>query len=139
MADRNALEGKYSELFTALFFEVNRSWMSATSKLLWCIYPNEVVIYDAFVKRTLVVMQCLDSELARFPRIGVAPPVAHASNIASAVKHYMNYQDMVKNIFERNSALLSELREKHRETYLHDIRIVDKLLWMIGNPKYPVL
>jgi hypothetical protein len=134
VADRTILEEQYSQLFTALFFEVHRSWMSATSKLLWCIYPNEVVILDAFVERALVVMQSLDGKLARFPRTGVAPPVARESEIASAVKYYMSCQDMVKHIFERHSALLRELKEKHQETYPHDIRIVDKLLWMIGNP-----
>lgn len=79
-------------------------------------------------------MQCLDTELAKFPRIGVAPHIARKSDIALAVNHYMNYQDMVKNICERNSALLGELRKDHKETYPHDIRIMDKLLWMIGNP-----
>jgi hypothetical protein len=47
----------------------------------------------------------------------------------------MNYQDMVKHICERHSDTLKELRGKHKETYPHDIRIIDKLLWMIGNPK----
>ena len=135
VADRKILEEKYSELFKALFLEVKRSWMSATSKLLWCIYPNEVVIYDSFVKRALVVMQCLDNELANFPRIGVVPKVAREKDIELAVKHYMNYQDVVRYIFERNANTLHELREKHKETYPHDIRIIDKLLWMIGNPK----
>ena len=132
--DRNILEERYLELFTALFREVNRSWVSATSKLLWCIYPDEVVIYDSFVWRALVVMQCLDSELAKFPRIGVAPKVARELDIALAVKHYMNYQDMVKHICERHSDTLKELREMYEEEYPHNIRIIDKLLWMIGNP-----
>src|SRR5438270_5208050 len=135
VADRKILEEKYSELFKMLFSQINRSWVSATSKLLWCVYPNEVVIYDSFVWRALVVMQCLDTELANFPRIGVAPKVTRELDIALAVKHYMNYQDIVKNIFERNSATLNELRGKYKETYPYDIRIIDKLLWMIGNPK----
>lgn len=42
----------YTALFTALYREVARSWMSATSKLLWCLYPDTIVIYDAFVHRT---------------------------------------------------------------------------------------
>jgi hypothetical protein len=63
VADRKILEEKYSELIRVLFSQINRSWVSATSKLLWCIYPDEVAIYDSFVWRTLVVMQCLDTEL----------------------------------------------------------------------------
>jgi hypothetical protein len=134
VSDRKILEEKYTELFTALFLEVNRSWISATSKLLWCIYPDEVVIYDSFVWRALVAMQCLDTALANFPRIGVPTRVTRESDIAQAVKHYMNYQDMVKHICERYSGTLKELREKHKEAYPHDIRIIDKFLWMIGNP-----
>jgi hypothetical protein len=80
-------------------------------------------------------MQNLDSELASFPRIGVAPQVTDESYIAFAVKHYMDYQDMVRHISERNSGTLNELREKHKEMYPHDIRIIDQLLWMVGNPK----
>jgi len=133
--DKKFIEGKYSELFEALFDEVKRTWISATSKLLWCIYPNEVVLYDSFVWQTLVVMQWLDSELASFPRIGVAPSVAPGSEIALAVRHYMNYQDMVRYISERNSGTLNELRAKHQELYPHDIRIIDQLLWMVGKPE----
>ena len=131
----DALKQIYSELFTALFNVINRSWMSATSKLLWCVYPNDVVIYDSFVERALIVMQCLDDELAQFPRIGVAPGVKHAQEITLATSYYMNYQKMVRHIYDRNRLLLDELRHKHDEIYPHDIRIIDKLLWMIGNPK----
>lgn len=60
----------YSALFGALYDAVPRSWASATSKLLWCLYPTKVVIYDAFVHRVLVVMQCIDDDLTGFPRIG---------------------------------------------------------------------
>lgn len=80
-------------------------------------------------------MQWLDSELASFPRIGVAPSVAPGSEIALAVRHYMNYQDMVRHISKRNSSTLNELRAKHKEMYPHDIRILDQLLWMVGKPE----
>ena len=136
VADRTILEERYSRLFTELFSEVKRTWMSATSKLLWCIYPDEVVIYDSFVERALVVMQCLEGSLATFPRIGARPRIKRKADIGAAVKHYMNYQDVVRHILKQYSGALKELREKHKETYPHDIRIVDKLLWMIGNPKY---
>lgn len=135
ITDKDTLRNIYSELFKLLFNEVNKSWMSATSKLLWCIYPDEVVIYDSFVERALVVMQCLDGDLSKFPRIGVAPKVTSESDIAPATSHYMNYQGMVRHLLRHNIKILNELRNKYRETYPYDIRIVDKLLWMIGNPK----
>ena len=139
ITDKDALRNIYSKLFRLLFNAVNRSWMSATSKLLWCIYPDDIVIYDSFVYRALVVMQCLDRGLSKFPRIGVAPKVTSESDIASATSHYMNYQGMVRHIYEHNIKILNELRNNYRETYPYDIRIIDKLLWMIGNPKHKFL
>lgn len=139
ITNKDTLKSIYSKLYKVLFNTVNRSWMSATSKLLWCIYPDNIVIYDSFVERALVVMQCLDPELSKFPRISVAPKVTRKSDIALATNYYMNYQGMVKNLYERNIKILNELRNKYGETYPHDIRIVDKLLWMIGNPKHKFL
>ncbi len=139
ITNKDMLRSIYSKLFKVLFNTVNRSWMSATSKLLWCIYPDNIVIYDSFVERALVVMQCFDTELSKFSRIGVAPKVTRESDIAFATNHYINYQGMVKAIYERNIKILNELRNKNKETYPHDIRIVDKLLWMIGNPKHKFL
>lgn len=139
ITNKDMLKSIYSELFEVLFNTVKRSWMSATSKLLWCIYPDNIVIYDSFVERALVVMQCFDRELSKFPRIDVTPKVTRETDIASATNYYMNYQGMVKNIYERNIKILNELRNKHEETYPYDIRIVDKLLWMVGNPKHKSL
>lgn len=125
----------YADLFTALYREVPRSWMSATSKLLWCLYPKEFVIYDAFVHRTLVVMQCIDSNLSEFPRIGAAPAIKSEADIALATAHYMNYQAMVRKLQSVHAKALSDLRQRSNETYPYDIRIIDKLLWMIGDSK----
>jgi hypothetical protein len=124
----------YSLLLTNLHEKVNRGWLSATSKLLWCMFPDSIVIYDAFVERALIVMQCLDHGLAQFPRIGKAPKISAVTDISKATKFYMNYQSMVKHILERSSELLGQLRKQHSETYPHDIRIIDLSLWMIGNP-----
>jgi hypothetical protein len=125
----------YERLFTSLHAAVGRSWTSATSKLLWCLFPHDIVIYDAFVHRSIVVMQCIDPDLEGFERIGMQPKVSGPSYIPRAVAHYMLYQSMVKKLRDAHSDLLSELREKTKETYLYDIRIIDKLLWMIGNAK----
>jgi hypothetical protein len=35
----------------------------------------------------------------------------------------------------RHGQLLRDLRKRHKESYPYDVRIVDKLLWMIGNPR----
>jgi hypothetical protein len=137
----NAYEIKtlYSTLFRALHDEVQRSWVSATSKLLWCLYPETIVIYDAFVHRALVVLQCIDDDLNAFPRIGGSPRVREDADITQAVQHYMNYSAMVHHLFLIHAPLLNDLRAQHNETYPYDIRILDKVLWMIGNSResYP--
>lgn len=132
MSDQQ-IEGLYRELFTALFQTVPRSWMSATSKLLWCLYPSTVVIYDAFVHRALSVMQCVDDDLAGFPRIGAPPSPDREDDIEANVRHYMNYQRMVRKLQTVHFRLLQDLRARHNESYAYDVRIIDKLLWMIGN------
>jgi hypothetical protein len=87
--DDGLIKELYAELLTELFRQLPRSWMSATSKLLWCLYPESIVIYDSFVHRALVVMQCIDSDLSGFPRIGTAPTIKRETDIAHATKHYM--------------------------------------------------
>lgn len=129
------IEALYSQLLTDFYQSVPRSWVSASSKLLWCLYPETVVIYDAFVHRTLVVMQCIDDDLAGFPRISGAPRISRETDIATAVQHYMNYQSMVRRLLTVYSSLLIELRNTHNTKYPYDIRILDKVLWMIGNSK----
>lgn len=123
----------YIQLFNSLYAAVPRSWASATSKLLWCLYPNTIVIYDAFVLRTLSVMQCLDDSLAEFPRIGAPPVIGSENEIQIMADHYMNYQSMVQKLLAEYKQALGDLRIEHKETYPYDIRIMDKLLWMIGN------
>ncbi len=125
----------YAALFKALHKEVARSWMSATSKLLWCLYPNTIVIYDNFVHRTLVVMQCIDNDLSAFPRVGEAPSIEGEADIVAATAYYMNYQAMIRRLQTQHGQLLRDLRKRYNEPYPYDVRIIDKLLWMIGNPR----
>ena len=138
VSDDKEIARLYSELFTALYRQVPRSWMSATSKLLWCLYPHDIVLYDAFVHRALVVMQCVDVDLSEFARIGTASAIRSEADIARASDYYMNYQAMVRKLKSVYAHELDELRRRYNEPYLYDIRILDKLLWMIGNPKWPV-
>jgi hypothetical protein len=129
------IESHYKGLLIALHQTVGRGWMSASSKLLWCAFPNDYVIYDAFVHSVLIVLQCVDDDLSSFSRIGVAPRIKDLSDIEAAVQFYMNYQAMVKHLQTIHQSDLDELRKTHKETYEYDIRIIDKLLWMIGDAK----
>ena len=132
------IEEQFGELLLALYRIVNRSWLSATSKLLWCIYPDQVVLYDSFVYRSLTVFQCVDADLTAFPRIGSPPKFDSEASINKAVQHYMGFQNLVKHLQQVHQPALDRLREKNKETcsYEYDIRIIDKLLWMIGNANY---
>lgn len=51
------------------------------------------------------------------------------------VEHYLRYQSMVRQLQNTHERLLQGLRVQHQETYPYDVRIMDKLLWMLGNPR----
>jgi len=133
--ERKNIEENFRHLLSELYLSVNRKWLSATSKLLWCSYPDHVVIYDAFVERALVILQGITPYLASFPRINTSPSIKLVSDIDAVMIFYNNYQNMVLAIAKEHKDQLVELRITHNETYAHDIRIIDKLLWMLGNPK----
>jgi hypothetical protein len=40
---------------------------------------------------------------------------------------------MVHALWADNAALLVQMRAQHREAYSYDIRILDKLLWLMGK------
>jgi len=133
--ERIIIEDNFRFLLTELYSAVNRKWLSATSKLLWCSYPDHVVIYDAFVERALVILQGITPFLAHHPRINTSPKLKSSSDIEAVMKFYKNYQNMVLAVAKEHQEQLDELRNVHNEPYVHDIRIIDKLLWMLGNPK----
>ncbi len=133
--DDAAVAALFHELLLALFEVQQRSWMSATSKLLWCLYPRDIVIYDAFVHRALVTLQCVDPDLAGTERIGGAPKIKTKVHLKQAVSAYMRYQGLVRKLLDVHQAELDKLRRNHGELYPYDVRIVDKLLWMIGDSK----
>lgn len=128
------IESMFSLFLLEFYNTVPRKWLSATSKLLWCSFPNKIVIYDSFVERALVILQGVTSYLADMPRIKTSTTIKSHEDIDSVVTFYMNYQNMVIAILAEHQDQFNNLRKEHSETYPHDIRIVDKLLWMLGNP-----
>ncbi len=130
---RNDIEREYSNLLMMLYKIEQRSWMSATSKLLWCLYPQDIAIYDSFVHRTLLVLQHFDDDLATLSHLGHPNRINNEDDIKRAASFYMTYQDMVKLLQEKHQPTLDNLRTLHGESYPYDIRIVDKLLWIIGS------
>ena len=71
---------------------------------------------------------------AQIELIGTTPKVSSKTTLDNAVDHYMNYQSVVKVLLDAHSKKFDRLRKTHAQRYLYDIRIIDKLLWMIGCP-----
>jgi len=127
------VEIKFQELHSKLKDVAQRNWISATSKLLWCIDPYNVVIYDSFVERAIGVLQCLDVSLAKFPRLNSVPNAKNDPQSEKITKFYMNYQNMVKNVKDSNDVVIQKLKKKYKSEYKYDIRMIDKLLWLMGS------
>lgn len=126
------IEVDFNTLHTKLYYASgNRKCLSATSKLLWCMYPNDIVIYDAFVARAILILQCLDKDLASLARFDVPPQKSPDST--SMTQYYMSYYNLVITLFNKNKDVLTELRDLHPNDYKYDLRIFDKLLWMMGS------
>jgi hypothetical protein len=96
-ARESIIRQKFNQLFTALYKTVPRSWLSATSKLLWCAFPDDIVIYDSFVLRAITVLQWCDEELSswdkgissfRLPRIGNIPSFMSDKDISPLTEYY---------------------------------------------------
>ncbi|OIO59566.1 MAG: hypothetical protein AUJ47_10560 [Candidatus Marinimicrobia bacterium CG1_02_48_14] len=133
------VEKMVSALLNAFYEKVPRRWLSAVSKLLWCSFPYEIAIYDAFVHRSLVVLQGLTPYLAEMPRLGNAPSLKSGTDILALVDFYMNFRKMIVAILKHHQTQFDELRKKYSEEYPYDIRILDKLLWLLGGPGQPFL
>lgn len=129
------IESRFHDLHTRLYNVHKRKWLSATSKLLWCVHPNQIVIYDAFVERVISVLQCLDEELAKSPRLNYAPNVKSEKDLQFVTKHYMNYQNLVKVLASKYQTVINELKKESQTNYNYDLRIIDKALWLMGDMK----
>jgi len=126
------IEKDFNTLHTKLYYASgNRKCLSATSKLLWCMYPHDIVIYDAFVARSILILQCLDKDLASLDRF-VTPP-NKSDDSTPMTDYYISYSNLVMTLFNKHKDILAELRTTHAADYLYDIRIFDKLLWMMGS------
>ncbi|MDD2662528.1 MAG: hypothetical protein PHD19_02090 [Dechloromonas sp.] len=126
-------KGIFETLLRELYKANQRSWISATSKLLWCLYPNDIAIYDSFVHRSLTVLQSLEPALSSLKPLTNAPRIDSEAKIGAAGDYYGNYLAMIKRLQDENLAFLNE-QSQSRDKQPPDIRIIDKILWMIGDP-----
>lgn len=127
------IEQNFKDLHSIFCRVKMRTWLSATSKLLWCAYPDQIVIYDAFVGRSMSVLQCLDKDLAKLPRIDYPTRVKSEKDIELLANYYMNYQNMVKLLVIKYQDTINALKNEYKSKYKYNLRIMDKILWLMGD------
>jgi hypothetical protein len=127
-----SISENYAILYNCMVksLETERILISATSKLLWCIFPEKVILYDSFVERAIKVLQHLEPELKN-PSLGMRPKEKEG-----IIQYYFNYSELVNCLYQKYLPLLEEL-EKTVEPNpdIYRIMVWDKLLWILGNPK----
>lgn len=128
-----SLEEQFLSLHTTLSNVLNKKWLSATTKLLWLVEPNNIVIYDALVVRSVTVLQCILPALSNLPRINLQPKYKTSSDIIALFKYYNNYQLAVKKIYELNKDVIQNAKFELNSSYSYDLRLMDKLLWRMGD------
>jgi hypothetical protein len=126
------LEDNYRILYNLLYdyLEEKRVVISATSKLLWCIYPKDVILFDSFVLRAITVLMYLEPEFHGYKKIGKRPDEKE-----SIIKYYIDYYEIVNTLYNKYTPILKEMETiKPSGPDVYRIRVWDKLLWMLGNP-----
>lgn len=127
------LKQEFFRLHETFYIIQNRKWISAASKLLWCLYPHNTVIYDAFVERSILVLQCVDEDLIQMPRLGKSPKSNSPDFLTKSTEYYWAYSLLVKKLHQKYQPLISQLKSDLGSTYPYDIRLTDKLLWLMGD------
>lgn len=130
------LKENYRHLYNAFYKSTPRGWLSATSKLLWCIFPNDVVIYDSFVERTIIILQKLENDLLDIKNLGSKP---NSKNEEEMINYYFRYYTLINKLYIKYLSIIeagsNSYKKKYNIEYPYKIRIIDKLLWMLGNQK----
>lgn len=122
-----------NNLHASLNSVTDRVWISATSKLLWCMYPSDIVIYDKFAEKSITVLRALTPELREMDPLGNRPRIANG-NPQPLLDFYMRYDALIRRLYQLHHNTFEEMKQQQNgDIYPYDIRILDKLLWMIGD------
>ena len=99
-----------------------RKVTSLVSKAIWCCYPSHIPIYDSYAEHALQM-------ISRLSDIEV-PRAAKGSE-----KEYAQFLEAWFRVFkEIEPAIDPEILK----VYPYKIRVLDSLLWYIGQPKFDV-
>lgn len=116
----DSLDRAHAEI-TALCVRANgrqRDFTSLASKALWLCYPESVPIYDTYARRALWVISKLERDL---------------STLAESDLEYRKFVHVWKALYDRYASAINSI---DIGGYPYRVRIFDKILWLIGEPRY---
>lgn len=121
------LEGKLSAAHAQ-----GKRQLSACSKLLWVLYPNDVAMYDRFAYSAMVTLEGLHPALLKRERMPARPDGADDAD--ELTDHYVAFWGHVRTLRTYHAKTMKKLYGKATVKYRYRIRILDKLLWKLGKP-----
>jgi hypothetical protein len=116
----DALEEVHLEL-AAVCVSANgesRDFASLASKALWLCYPDSVPIFDRFAQRALWVISKLEKDMQTLPE---------------SETEYKKFIYIWRAIYDRYAVTINSIEIG---SYPYRVRIFDKILWLIGEPRY---
>ena len=122
LQDLNSLFSAHASLASACVegFQGKRNFTSLASKALWLRYPNEVPLYDHYAQQALWMLAKIEPDLPK------------ASKSASS---YESFAIIWRAFYDRYS---SDIAAIPHQGYPYSVRIFDRILWILGAPKYTV-
>lgn len=94
-----------------------RNFTSLASKALWLRYPDSVPLFDSYAQRAIWVISKIEG--------GVSP-------LQGDGESYAEFVHVWTALYTKYSASLELLTEKG----LRRVRIFDRILWLVGEPRY---
>ncbi len=117
------LESRIQRIVPAKKSGKPRKVTSLVSKALWCCYPSDIPIYDNYAEHALQVI-CRICDI----RVTDAGSGTHAE-FAHFLEAWFHLYGEIRPLIE----------QVDRPDYPYGIRVLDSLLWYIGQPKFGVI
>ena len=114
----DALNMAHRELMGVCACGGDRGYTSLASKGLWLCYPQSVPIFDSFAQRALWIISKLEKDIVTLPE---------------SEPEYRKFVHIWKALYDRYSGTLEAI---DIGKYPYRVRIFDKILWLIGEPRY---
>ncbi len=103
--------------------EKPRKVTSLVSKAIWCCYPEDIPIYDSYAEHALQI-------LCRLSNIKVTENINHPNG---------EYARFLEAWFLVYNEIESAIDPEILKDYPYKIRVLDSLLWFIGQPKFDTI